>query len=68
MADPDNGLFKLGSKLRHIKSGGFYRVVFLANVEETLDPAYVYESMQSHDFWIRPKAQMEDSRFELISE
>ncbi|MEY4060088.1 MAG: hypothetical protein RL551_1344 [Pseudomonadota bacterium] len=56
MADADDGLFKPGSKLRHIKTGGFYKVV----------PAYVYESLQSHDFWIRPKAEMEDGRFELI--
>lgn len=66
MADADGGLFKPGNKLRHKKTGGFYKIVLLANVEATLDPAYVYESMQSHDFWIRPKAEMEDGRFELI--
>ena len=68
LAAPDDGLFKPGSKLRHVKTGGFYKVVLLANVEATLEPAYVYESMQSHDFWIRPKTEMEDGRFELISE
>lgn len=68
LAAPDGGLFKPGSKLRHIKSGGVYKVVLLANIEATLEPAYVYESLQSHDFWIRPKSEMEDGRFELISE
>jgi hypothetical protein len=68
MADPDDGLFKPGSKLRHVKTGGFYKVVFLANVEATLEPANVYESMQSQDFWIRPQSEMEDGRFVLISE
>ncbi|MBU3580344.1 hypothetical protein ICN17_10070 [Polynucleobacter sp. 73C-SIWE] len=68
MAGPDEGLFKPGSKLQHKKTGGFYKVVFLANVEASLEPAYVYESLQSHDFWIRPKAEMEDGRFELIAE
>ena len=68
MAAPDEGLFKPGSKLMHKKTGGFYKVVLLANIEASLAPAYVYESMQSHDFWIRPKAEMEDGRFELISE
>jgi len=68
MAAPDEGLFKPGSRLRHKKTGGFYKVVVLANIEASLNPAYVYESMQSHDFWIRPKAEMEDGRFELISE
>ena len=67
MADPDDGLFKPGSKLKHIKTGGFYKVLLLANIEATLEPAYVYESMQSNDFWIRPKAEMEDGRFEFIS-
>ena len=68
MAAPDTGLFKPGSRLRHKKTGGFYKVVLLAKIEASLEPAYVYESMQSHDFWIRPKAEMEDGRFELVSE
>ncbi len=66
MADADDGIFKPGSKLKHIKTGGFYKVVLLANIESNLEPAYVYESLQSHDFWIRPKAEMEDGRFELV--
>ena len=66
MAGADDGLFKPGSKLKHIKTGGFYKVVLLANVEANLEPAYVYESLQSHDFWIRPKVEMEDGRFELV--
>ena len=68
MAAPDAGLFQPGSRLKHLKTGGFYKVVLLANIEASLEPAYVYESMQSHDFWIRPKVEMEDGRFELISE
>ena len=68
MATPDGGLFKPGSTLRHIKTGGFYKVVLLANIEASLEPADVYESMQSHDFWIRPQLEMEDGRFEIISE
>lgn len=68
MADPDAGLFKPGVKLKHIKTGGFYKVVMLANIEATLEPAYVYESLQSHDFWVRPQGEMEDGRFELIEQ
>ena len=68
MADPDAGLFKPGSKLKHLKTGGFYKVVMLANIEATLEPAYVYESLQSNNFWIRPQAEMEDGRFELIEQ
>ncbi|QWE11074.1 hypothetical protein [Polynucleobacter sp. es-EL-1] len=66
MADADDGLFKPGSKLKHLKTGGLYKIVLLANIEATLEPSYVYESMQTHDFWIRPKAEMEDGRFELV--
>ena len=68
IAGPDDGLFKPGTKLRHKKTGGFYKVLLLANVEASLEPAYVYESMQSHDLWIRPRAEMEDGRFEIITE
>ena len=67
MADPDSGLFKPGAKLKHIKTGGLYKVLFIANIEASLEPAYVYESLQSHDFWIRPQAEMEDGRFELVT-
>ena len=66
MADADDGLFKPGSKLKHIKTGGYSKVVLLANIEANLEPAYVYESLQSHDFCIRPKVEMEDGRFELV--
>ena len=67
MAAPDAGQFKPGCKLRHKKTGGLYKVVLLANIEANLEAAYVYESLQTHDFWVRPQAEMEDGRFELIS-
>jgi hypothetical protein len=60
-------LFSIGSRLRHKKTGGFYLVIGLAKIEATLEMAYVYESMQTHDYWVRPQAEMEDGRFELIS-
>ena len=67
MAAPDAVQFKPGSKLKHKKTGGLYKVVLLANIEANLEAAYVYESLQTHDLWIRPQAEMEDGRFELIS-
>jgi hypothetical protein len=64
---PDTGLFKPGNLLLHKKSGGVYKVIVLANMEVNLAPVYVYESMQTHDFWIRPQAEMEDGRFALVA-
>jgi hypothetical protein len=61
------GLFPTGAQLKHKKTGGFYKVIGLAKIEATLEMAYVYESMQTHDYWIRPQDEMEDGRFELIS-
>jgi hypothetical protein len=49
-----------------VKTGGLYRVICLANIEADLAPAYVYESLQTHDFWIRPQAEMEDGRFVVM--
>jgi len=63
----DEGLFKPGVRLKHLKTGGLYKVILLANIESTVEPAYVYESMQTHHFWIRPKQEMEDGRFELLT-
>ena len=59
------GKFPIGSQLRHIKTGGYYRVTGLAKIEATLEMAYVYESLQTHDYWVRPQTEMEDGRFEL---
>lgn len=58
-------LFPIGSVLRHKKTSGLYQVIGLAKIEATLEVAYVYESRQTHDYWIRPQAEMEDGRFEL---
>jgi hypothetical protein len=59
-------LFPIGSKLQHRKTGGFYQVMGIAIIEATLEPAYVYLSHQTHDYWVRPQAEMEDGRFVLI--
>ena len=59
------GKFPPGSQLKHLKTGGHYRVIGLAKIEATLEMAYVYESLQTKDYWIRPQTEMEDGRFEL---
>jgi hypothetical protein len=67
MRETHPSLFPIGSQLRHKKTGGFYKVIGIARIEASLEFAYVYESMQTHDYWVRPQAEMEDGRFELIS-
>lgn len=67
MAQASDGLFAPNAQLKHVKTGGLYRVVCLANIEANLAPAYVYESLQTHDFWIRPQAEMEDGRFAVVA-
>jgi len=66
MAQASDGRFAPNTQLKHVKTGGLYRVVCLANIEADLAPAYVYESLQTHDFWIRPQAEMEDGRFVVM--
>ena len=61
-----SGRFKPNSTIRHLKTGGLYRVVCLARIEANLQAAYTYESLQTHDFWIRSQIEMEDGRFELM--
>lgn len=62
---PPNPKFQTGEILRHLKTGGLYRIVGRAMIEATLTPAYVYESISTGDHWVRPQAEMEDGRFEL---
>ncbi len=50
MADADDGIFKPGNKLRHIKTGGFYKVVLLANVEANLRQASFLNSSSRMTF------------------
>jgi hypothetical protein len=60
-------LFPIGSKLQHKKTGGFYEVMGIATIEANLEKAYVYLSLQTHDYWVRPQAEMEDGRFILVA-
>jgi len=66
MEKTNDGLFPIGSRLQHKKTGGFYKVIGLAKIEATLEMAYVYLSHQTNDYWVRPQAEMEDGRFILI--
>jgi hypothetical protein len=56
-------MFSPGQKLQHQKTGGFYRILHLAQMEANLEYVYVYEALINQTIWIRPQAQMEDGRF-----
>jgi hypothetical protein len=58
--------FPQGQLLQHLKTGGFYKVLYLAKMEATLKDVYVYEALVNGSIWIRPKDEMEDGRFAPI--
>lgn len=55
--------FQPGDQLRHLKSGGQYRVIGLGKIEANLEEVYIYEALVNQTLWVRPKAEMEDGRF-----
>jgi hypothetical protein len=55
MVQASDGRFAPNTQLKHVKTGGLYRVVCLANIEADLTPAYVY-------------GEMEDGRFVVVAE
>jgi hypothetical protein len=69
-------LFGVLSVVRHIKSGGLYVIALLPDlvkVESTAEPAYGYRALSSNGavsgpLWVRSQTEMEDGRFELVSE
>ena len=56
-------LFQQGQIVKHQKTGGFYRILYYAKIEATLDDVYVYEALINQTIWIRPVEEMEDERF-----
>ena len=56
-------LFQKGQTLKHRKTGGFYRILYDAKIEATLEDVYVYEALINPSIWIRPVSEMEDGRF-----
>jgi len=50
---------------RHIKSGGFYRVLHKGFMEADLSPVVIYTDIVGH-VWVRPAAKFDDGRFEPL--
>ncbi len=55
--------FYPGQQVKHLKTGGLYRILHLAKIEATLEEVYVYEALRNQTVWIRPKSEMLDGRF-----
>lgn len=64
--------FRVGERLRHVKSGRIYRIVDLPTrmrIEATAAPAYSYCLADSPDItlWVRPQVELEDGRFVSVN-
>jgi len=62
-------MFRDGQLVRHIKTGGIYRIVRGAEeeirIEHTNALAYLYRGpVPNRTLWVRAQAEMEDGRFE----
>jgi len=64
---PEDWRFKIGSRVKHLKTGHIYYVTGYGIIEATLENAYSYLAPDNR-IWFRSQQQMEDGRFELISE
>lgn len=66
--------FEVGNIVKHVKSGGIYRIIGSPDqyrLESTNEPAYAYQSthgeLYNNPIWVRSKTEMEDGRFMLES-
>lgn len=58
-------MFRRKQLVRHVKTGGVYRIVAHCQLEATNRPAYAYRLMEVRDapLWVRDADEMEDGRF-----
>lgn len=76
---PEPAVFRRKQLVRHIKTGGLYRIVHAPGaccLEATNEPAYAYRlvhfradaivpvDVRDAPIWVRGQAEMEDGRFE----
>lgn len=57
-----------GSLWKHRKSGGVYRIVGHALIENDVTPAIIYESLSGDaGLWVRPADEFQDGRFAKVN-
>lgn len=59
-------MFKEGDIVRHKKSGRLYKIIMMALMEASMQEMVVYRSVGPNEFWIRPRDEMFDGRFEHV--
>lgn len=69
--------FPKGTRVRHCRTGGVYTIVYTPAeviIEKDAVPSYAYRRADADGqggvpgpIWIRPAAEMEDGRFELVT-
>lgn len=66
---PARARFAPGDMVRHLRSGGDYRVLYWAHTADSRRlPVCVYQSLQDARIWIRSLGAMFDGRFALAAE
>lgn len=53
-------------RVRHVKTGGIYRVICGGRLEADLTRIVVYQSEQTGETWVRPRSEFTDGRFEPV--
>lgn len=58
----------VGDTFRHRKTGGYYDVIAVAEMEATLAKVVVYKAHGTGRVWVRPVAEFMDGRFAKYGE
>ena len=74
MVSPENpllhgtGYLPVPRRVKHVKSGGTYRIIVQARIEHDQSDVVVYQSKQHGTVWVRPTAEFCDGRFVAIDQ
>lgn len=67
-ADKDQAWKNGNSRVLHVKSGGVYKVLEIANMEHDQSSVVVYKSESDGRVWVRPLEEFADGRFVSFQE
>lgn len=58
------GFLMIGSKFKHLKTGGYYEILGTGLLESSKEPMVIYRSLQDGTVWIRSEKEFFDGRFQ----